>query len=43
MKTVVSLRIDNDVLAWLKSKGTGHLTRINDILRSAMVTELKQR
>ena len=39
MKTPVSLRIDNDVLAWLKSKGEGHLTRINDILRNIMEAE----
>jgi uncharacterized protein (DUF4415 family) len=41
IKTAVSVRIDNDVLAWLKSKGEGHLTRINAILRSQMVAELK--
>jgi uncharacterized protein (DUF4415 family) len=27
------------VLAWLKSKGEGHLTRINDILRNIMEAE----
>ena len=43
VKTQISLRVDNDVLAWLKSKGEGHLTRINDILRSAMLKELKNR
>lgn len=42
MKTVVSMRVDNDVLAWLKSKGSGHLTRINDILRQAMLTDQKR-
>jgi uncharacterized protein (DUF4415 family) len=31
-KVPVSFRIDANVLAWLKSKGEGHLTRINDIL-----------
>lgn len=36
LKTPVSLRIDNDVLAWLKSQGEGHLTRINEILRERM-------
>ena len=39
LKTPVSLRVDNDVLAWLKSKGEGHLTRINDILRNIMEAE----
>lgn len=38
-KTVVSMRIDNDVLAWLKSKGEGHLTRINEILRQQMTAD----
>lgn len=38
-KVVVSLRIDVDVLAWLKSKGEGHLTRINDILTNVMEVE----
>src|ERR1700733_15349580 len=31
-KVSISLRLDADVLDWLKSKGKGHLTRINDIL-----------
>jgi uncharacterized protein (DUF4415 family) len=42
LKTPVTVRIDNDVIAWLRSKGAGHLTRINDILRSAMMTESKR-
>ena len=41
VKKQTTVRIDADVLAWLKSKGTGHLTRINDILRSQMIAELK--
>src|ERR1019366_9921348 len=39
IKTPVSLRIDNDVLAWLKSKGAGHVSRINGILRERMERE----
>lgn len=39
LKTQISLRVDNDVLAWLKSKGEGHLTRINEILREKMMEE----
>jgi len=31
-KVAVSIRLDPQVLNWLKSKGEGHLTRINDIL-----------
>jgi uncharacterized protein (DUF4415 family) len=33
------VRIDNDVLAWLRSKGEGHLSRINAILRERMEAE----
>ena len=39
IKTQVTFRIDNDVLGWLKSKGEGHLTRINTILRERMESE----
>ncbi len=38
-KVPVSVRLDPAVLAWLKSKGEGHLTRINDILRNIMEAE----
>ena len=39
LKSQISFRIDNDVLAWLKSKGQGHLSRINAILRERMEGE----
>jgi uncharacterized protein (DUF4415 family) len=42
LKTQISFRIDNDVLEWLKSKGGGHLTRINQILRERMLPERKR-
>jgi uncharacterized protein (DUF4415 family) len=38
-KVVVSVRLDVRVLDWLKSKGEGHLTRINDILTKLMEAE----
>ena len=38
-KVPVSVRLDPSVLAWLRSKGGGHLTRINDILRNIMEAE----
>jgi len=38
-KVPVSVRLDPRVLEWLKSKGEGHLTRINDILRIVMEAE----
>jgi uncharacterized protein (DUF4415 family) len=39
LKTQISLRIDNEILDWLKSKGEGHLSRINEILRERMAQE----
>lgn len=39
-KTSTTVRVDSDVLAWLKSKGKGYQTRINEILRQAMVKEV---
>ena len=42
-KVLVSVRLDTSVLAWLKSKGEGHLTRINDILLNLMEAEQKHR
>ncbi len=38
-KVPVSVRLDPQVLEWLKSKGEGHLTRINDILANLMEAE----
>ena len=36
VKEAVSLRLDADILAWLRSQGSGYQTRINDLLRNAM-------
>ena len=38
-KQAVSVRLDPEVLTWLRSKGKGHLTRINDILTNLMEAE----
>jgi len=35
-KASVTMRLDSDVLAWLKSRGDGYQTRVNEILRQAM-------
>jgi len=37
--TLISFRVQNDVLAWLRSKGPGHLSRINAILANVMDAE----
>jgi uncharacterized protein (DUF4415 family) len=33
-KELVSLRVDQDVLEWFKSKGAGYQTRINAVLKA---------
>lgn len=33
-KASISLRVDQDVLEWFKSKGSGYQTRINTVLRA---------
>ena len=38
-KKLVSVRLDEDILEWLRSKGQGHLTRINGILANVMAAE----
>jgi len=38
-KVAVSVRLDARIVDWLKSKGEGHLTRINDILMNLMEAE----
>ena len=37
IKQATTVRIDADVLQWLKSNGKGYQTRINTILRDAML------
>ena len=36
IKKPVTIRLDADVLAWLKRQGSGYQTRINKLLREAM-------
>jgi len=42
-KTSTTVRLDADVLAWLKSQGRGYQTRINAILREAMLRALQHK
>jgi uncharacterized protein (DUF4415 family) len=37
-KTSTTIRIDSDVLAWFRSQGKGYQSRINAILRRAMLS-----
>ena len=41
VKRQVTARLDADVIAWLKAGGQGYQTRMNAILRRAMLDELK--
>jgi len=40
-KTQLTIRLDEDVLQWLKQQGKGYQTRINSILRTAMESQQK--
>jgi uncharacterized protein (DUF4415 family) len=35
-KTLLSLRIDSDVIEWFRSQGAGYQSRINALLRAYM-------
>jgi uncharacterized protein (DUF4415 family) len=40
VKKPIALRIDTEIIAWLKSQGPGYQTRINEILRERMAAEM---
>ncbi|MBI4756606.1 MAG: BrnA antitoxin family protein [Betaproteobacteria bacterium] len=42
-KRQLTVRIDADVLEWLKGQGKGYQSRLNDILRAAMLKNLQHR
>jgi uncharacterized protein (DUF4415 family) len=43
IKQQLTVRIDADVLAWLKSYGKGYQSRLNAILRSVMLGKARRR
>lgn len=43
IKKSLTIRLDADVLAWLKSQGRGYQTRINGLLRAAMESRARRR
>jgi uncharacterized protein (DUF4415 family) len=43
VKQSLTIRLDADVVAWLRSQGRGYQTRINSLLRNAMVSAPRQR
>jgi uncharacterized protein (DUF4415 family) len=42
IKRQITARLDADVLAWLKGHGKGYQTRMNAILRRAMLAEIER-
>jgi len=42
VKQAVSMRLDADVIAWLKKRGKGYQTRANRILRERMLQEMRR-
>ncbi|HEY2402574.1 MAG TPA: BrnA antitoxin family protein [Steroidobacteraceae bacterium] len=40
IKQQLTVRLDADVVAWLRKKGKGYQTRINLVLRNAMTQEV---
>jgi uncharacterized protein (DUF4415 family) len=43
IKKSLTIRLDADVLAWLKAQGRGYQTRINHLLRAAMDSRSRRR
>ena len=43
VKSQLTVRLDSDVLAWLKAKGRGYQTKINAILRRAMLEDVSSK
>ena len=41
LKRQLTVRIDADVLAWLKAEGNGYQSRLNEILRAAMIEKVR--
>lgn len=43
VKAQLTVRLDADVLAWLRAAGAGYQTKLNTILRQAMLRDLTER
>jgi len=42
VKQQLTVRLDADVIAWLRRQGKGYQTRLNRVLREAMLQEIKK-
>ncbi|MEW6363597.1 MAG: BrnA antitoxin family protein [Acidobacteriota bacterium] len=43
LKQQLTVRLDADVVGWLRARGRGYQTRMNALLRDAMLKELAKR
>jgi len=43
LKLQLTVRLDADVIAWLRMQGKGYQTRLNQLLRTAMLEDLAAR
>ena len=43
VKQQLTVRVDADVVAWLKGQGRGYQSRLNEILRAAMLKNIQTR
>ena len=42
VKEQLTVRLDADVVAWLRQQGKGYQTRLNRVLREAMLKDIKK-
>jgi len=42
VKQQLTVRLDADVVAWLRQQGKGYQTRLNQVLRKAMIEEIEK-
>jgi uncharacterized protein (DUF4415 family) len=42
VKQQLTVRLDADVVAWLRHQGRGYQTRLNTVLREAMLQDIKK-
>ena len=42
VKQQLTVRLDADVVAWLRQQGRGYQTRLNKVLREAMLEDIKK-
>jgi uncharacterized protein (DUF4415 family) len=42
VKQQLTVRLDADVVAWLRRQGKGYQTRLNQVLRRAMLEDIKK-